>query len=156
MTIVAGIDSSACSSTVLIRASELAKDLGEPLHAVHVLQRAEFASVLEKEVDEQALTENYEVRRIGEEIVERTAKQSPSFHNNDAIEVVVRVGDPAEELATYADEVNAQYLVVGGRRRSPTGKALFGSVTQQVMFDAVMPVINVPLDECWCSANGWV
>jgi nucleotide-binding universal stress UspA family protein len=147
MTIVAGIDSSAGSSTVLMHASELARDLDEPLHAVHVLQRGELVSVLEKDVEGQALTENYEIRRIGEEIVERTARQSPIVHNNDAIETIIRVGDPAEELATYADEVNAQYLVVGGRRRSPTGKALFGSVTQQVMFDAVMPVVNVPLDE---------
>lgn len=147
MTIVAGVDSSAHSSIVLSHASELATDLGEPLHAVHVLQRAEFVDILEKDVEGQALTENYEVRRIGEELVERATTDPAVAHDSDTVETVVRVGDPAEELMTYAEEVDARYLVIGGRQRSPTGKALFSSVTQQVLLAASMPVLNVPLDE---------
>lgn len=147
MTVVAAVDSSARSSAVLSQASALAADVDEPLHAVHVLRRSDFVDVLEKEVEGQPLTENYEVQRLGEEIVERAGRKSAAVHNIDAIETAVRVGDPAEELATYAEEADARYLVVGGRKRSPTGKALFGSVTQQVMFEAAMPVLNVPLDE---------
>lgn len=147
MTIVVAVDSSDRSSSVLARASALAADLDEPLHAVHVLRRAELVDVLEKDVEGQAFTENYEVRRIGEELVERAVTVPTVAHDSDTVETVVRVGDPAEELTTYAEEVNARYLVVGGRRRSPTGKALFGSVTQQVLLAASMPVLNVPLDE---------
>lgn len=147
MTVVAAVDSSARSSTVLSQASVLAADIDEPLHAVHVLRRSDFVDVLEKEVEGQPLTENYEIQRLGEEIVERAGRKSAAVHDIDTIETAIRVGDPAEELAAYAEEVDARYLVVGGRKRSPTGKALFGSVTQQVMFEAAMPVLNVPLDE---------
>lgn len=147
MTIVTAVDSSDRSPTVLARASALAADLNEPLHVVHVLRRAELVEVLDKDVEGQPFTENYEVRRVGEEIVERATTNPAVAHDSDAIETVVRVGDPAEELTSYAEEADARYLVVGGRRRSPTGKALFGSVTQQVMLAASMPVLNVPLDE---------
>lgn len=147
MTVVAAVDSSDRSSTVLSHASALAADIDEPLHAVHVLRRSDFVAVLDKEVEGQPLTENYEIQRIGEEIVERAGRKSAAIHDIDAIETVVRVGDPAEELATYAEDVGARYLVIGGRKQSPTGKALFGSITQQVMFEAAIPVLNVPLDK---------
>ena len=147
MTVVAAVDSSARSSVVLSQASTLATDIDEPLHAVHVLRRSDFVDVLEKEVEGQPLTENYEIQRLGEEIVERAGRKSAAIHDVDAIETAVRVGDPAEELAAHVEEVDARYLVVGGRKRSPTGKALFGSVTQQVMFGAAIPVLNVPIDE---------
>lgn len=147
MTIVAAIDDSDRSPTVFARASALAADLNEPLHAIHVLQRSEFVEVLDKDVEGQPFTENYEVRRVGEEIVERATTNPTVAHDSDAVETVVRVGDPAEELTSYTEEADARYLVVGGRRRSPTGKALFGSVTQQVMLAASVPVLNVPLDE---------
>ena len=147
MTVVAAVDSSARSSAVLSQAFVLAADIDEPLHAVHVLRRSDFVGILEKQVEGQPLTDNYEIRRLGEEIVERASRKSASIHDIDAIETVVRVGDPPEELTAYADEIDARYLVVGGRKRSPTGKALFGSVTQQVMFETTIPVLNVPVDE---------
>ena len=147
MTVVAAVDSSARSSTVLSQASALAADIDEPLHAVHVLRRSDFVDVLEKQVEGQPLTENYEIQRLGKEIVERASRNSTAIHDTDAIETVVRVGDPPEELTAYAREIDARYLVVGGQKRSPTGKALFGSVTQQVMFEATMPVLNVPIDK---------
>lgn len=55
---------------------------------------------------------------------------------------VGRVGDPGEEIVALADSLDARYLVVGGRKRTPAGKALFGSVTQQVILDAACPVVT--------------
>lgn len=58
------------------------------------------------------------------------------------IEVEVRraFGHPAEEILGMAEDVAADEILLGGRRRSPTGKALFGSVTQTVILDADRPV----------------
>lgn len=51
-----------------------------------------------------------------------------------------RHGDPASEIVDAAREIDADAIVMGGRRRSPVGKALFGSVVQAVLLDADRPV----------------
>ncbi len=50
-------------------------------------------------------------------------------------------GDPAEALLEAADDHDADLIVIGGRRRSPAGKALFGSVAQAVILNAERPVL---------------
>ncbi|NHN47948.1 universal stress protein [Halostella sp. JP-L12] len=50
-------------------------------------------------------------------------------------------GDPAESVVEEASRVDADAICVGGRKRSPTGKALFGSVSQQVILNSPVPVV---------------
>lgn len=50
-------------------------------------------------------------------------------------------GDPADEILDLATDLDVDLVVVGGRERSPAGKALFGSVTQQVILNADRPVM---------------
>jgi nucleotide-binding universal stress UspA family protein len=50
-------------------------------------------------------------------------------------------GDPAEAIIDVAAATDADLVVVGGRKRSPAGKALFGSVTQTVILNAERPVM---------------
>lgn len=54
-----------------------------------------------------------------------------------------RVGEPVKEILGEARRRDAQYLVIGGRKRSPTGKALFGSKTQSILLQADRPVVTV-------------
>ena len=49
--------------------------------------------------------------------------------------------DPVEGVLRLTDEYGADLLVVAGRKRSPTRESLFGSVSQQVMPDADLPVL---------------
>ncbi|SFR42840.1 universal stress protein [Halogeometricum limi] len=56
------------------------------------------------------------------------------------VEELVRVGDPATEILAAAKELNVDAVVLGGRKRSPLGSLLFGSVTQEVVLDADRPV----------------
>jgi nucleotide-binding universal stress UspA family protein len=51
-----------------------------------------------------------------------------------------RFGDPATEILHAADDVDADLIVLGGRKRSPLGSLLFGSVSQSVTLDASRPV----------------
>lgn len=55
-------------------------------------------------------------------------------------------GDVAEQILAVVDEVDPDCIVMGGRRRSPAGKVLFGSTTQSVMLSAECPV-TVSLSE---------
>ncbi|MEZ3145435.1 universal stress protein [Halobaculum sp. MBLA0143] len=50
-------------------------------------------------------------------------------------------GDPATAILNVADSHDADQIVVAGRKRSPTGKALFGSTTQEVVLGTDRPVL---------------
>jgi nucleotide-binding universal stress UspA family protein len=52
-------------------------------------------------------------------------------------------GDVADDLIATAEEVDAQLVVLGLRRRSPVGKLILGSNAQRVLFDAPCPVLTV-------------
>ncbi|MFC6837948.1 universal stress protein [Halomarina ordinaria] len=60
-----------------------------------------------------------------------------------AAELVRRHGDPADEIVDYAESIDADVVVVSGRDRSPVGKAVFGSVTQDVILKSQRPVTIV-------------
>ncbi|AUX10847.1 universal stress protein UspA [Halalkaliarchaeum desulfuricum] len=62
------------------------------------------------------------------------------------VEIRGAVGDRGDQIVRLASEVGADSVVVGGRRRSPTGKAVFGSVAQEVMLSSPCPVTFVRND----------
>ena len=56
------------------------------------------------------------------------------------VELLSRAGDTVSTVLQVADELDVDGIYVGGPRRSPTGKAIFGSVTQQVILNSEVPV----------------
>lgn len=56
---------------------------------------------------------------------------------------LVRGEDPADDLIAVAEEVDADMIVIGLRRRTPVGKLIMGSNAQQVLLDAGCPVLAV-------------
>ena len=83
----------------------------------------------------------------------------PSFASADALDAVrtrlaesglvyeieQQVGrhDASDELVEIADRVKASLLVIGLRRRTPTGKLITGSQAQRILLDAHCPVLAV-------------
>lgn len=55
----------------------------------------------------------------------------------------VRGLEPAEDLISIADEVDAELIVIGLRRRTPVGKLILGSNAQRILLDASCPVLAV-------------
>ena len=55
----------------------------------------------------------------------------------------VRGLEPAEDLITIAQEVEAELIVIGLRRRTPVGKLILGSNAQRILLDASCPVLAV-------------
>jgi nucleotide-binding universal stress UspA family protein len=56
------------------------------------------------------------------------------------------VGDHAEEIVEIATDADADLVIVGGSKRSPAGKAAFGSTAQEVMLESPCPVTFVRED----------
>ena len=50
---------------------------------------------------------------------------------------------PAEAILRVAEEKDARLIVIGVRRRTPVGKLFLGSTSQQVLLDALCPVLAV-------------
>ena len=59
------------------------------------------------------------------------------------IRQLVRGFEPAEDLIGIAEEVSAELIVIGLRRRSPVGKLILGSNAQRILLDAKCPVLAV-------------
>jgi nucleotide-binding universal stress UspA family protein len=55
----------------------------------------------------------------------------------------VRGLEPAEDLLKVAEEVSAELIIIGLRRRSPVGKLILGSTAQRILLDAPCPVLAV-------------
>ncbi len=51
--------------------------------------------------------------------------------------------EASDELVETADRVKASLIVIGMRRRTPTGKLITGSQAQRVLLDAHCPVLAV-------------
>ena len=56
---------------------------------------------------------------------------------------LVRGLEPAEDIIAVAEEVSADFIVIGLRRRSPVGKLILGSNAQLILLEAPCPVLAV-------------
>jgi len=85
----------------------------------------------------------------GEDVAETTTvEQTPS--GKQLVEELRRAGlkvttestygDPTERIVDAAQEHDADMIILGGRKRSPMGALVFGSVSQGVILDADRPV----------------
>lgn len=59
------------------------------------------------------------------------------------IRQLVRGNEASEELVEEADRLKASLIVIGLRRRTPTGKLITGSQAQRILLDANCPVLAV-------------
>ncbi|QLD88333.1 universal stress protein [Natronomonas salina] len=76
------------------------------------------------------------------------AREARDVLEDAGIEVTLdeRSGEPEVEIVRYAER-DADLVCVAGRKRSPAGKAMFGSVSQSIMLDTDLPVLFCPFDE---------
>jgi len=56
---------------------------------------------------------------------------------------LVRGKDPADDLIAVAEEMSAELIVIGLRKRTPVGKLIMGSNAQRILLDAACPVLAV-------------
>lgn len=105
-------------------------------HYDHLVEQLDFDSPGDATPDSVARRHNA-TRELGKQL------------ESDRVEFSVRGevhDDPGSGVVAAAEQVGADLIIVGGRKRSPTGKAVFGSTAQQVMLNADCPVTYVRSD----------
>jgi len=127
MTIVVGYVPTAEGEAALAAAITEAQRRQEPLHVVNTARGDALA-------DPRYATEDNldEVRaRLDQAGVVYEVKQ------------FVRGHEASEEIVEAADRLKASLIVIGLRRRTPTGKLITGSQAQRILLDANVPVLAV-------------
>jgi nucleotide-binding universal stress UspA family protein len=131
------------------RLGEEAVDVAVPTDArvvvLHVFTDGEFteaATSLDFDLEASEVTPDEVASR------HRTVRRLARMLDEAGVEFDLRgaVGDHGEEIVAVAKAVGADRVLVGGRRRSPAGKAVFGSTAQEVMLSAPCPVTFVRAD----------
>jgi nucleotide-binding universal stress UspA family protein len=90
-----------------------------------------------------------ESRTSDDEVVEgREATEYVEDHlPNAEAHQLIRGNSPQEDLVRFADEHAVEELVIGIRKRSPTGKLVFGSTAQDLLLETTRPTVVVPLTD---------
>lgn len=125
---------------------EVAKPADATVVLAHVFTSTEYDEVLDRlefdrtvdEIEPDAVAARHSTIRELQTILDE--------HDVD-YEIRGAVGDHGQSIVDLAASADADRVVVGGRRRSPTGKAVFGSTAQEVLLSAPCPVTFVRSDE---------
>lgn len=134
--ILAAVDGESEIDDVVSVAHQLAQDTGDELEVVNVMPQREFKNRWRDGGDYHAENATDEAASRAQSVVDATL-DSP-----DSVTVKGRVGEIVTEVLDEAQRIDASYVVIGGRKRSPSGKALFGSNTQSVLLSADRPVVT--------------
>jgi nucleotide-binding universal stress UspA family protein len=98
---------------------------------------------------EQSLSIDDETAIIAEEVTKAEARleYAKEFLKSQKVSAETHLHmqglDPGEDIVKFADEVKADFIVVGIAKKSRLGKMIFGSTAQYVILKAHCPVISV-------------
>lgn len=137
-----GLDDDDRVNRLVAEAVAIANATGATISVLHVFSESE----LENTIDRLGIERGSEAA-TPDMVADRFAPlRNVTSQLDDAgveYEILGEVGDAAERIVATAEDIGADRILIGGRRRSPTGKAVFGSTAQTVMLDAPCPVTFV-------------
>ena len=144
MAVLVAVDETERSKRAVETAYDLATACDEPLIALHVVPQEDF------EAHQEAITEipgftNYSLDQqesAAREFARRFVTETLGEVEIDRLEVRGRVGDIPTSILDVVEALTPRYLVIAGRRRSPTRKALFGDTAQNILLNADCPVVT--------------
>ncbi|WP_435157597.1 universal stress protein [Haladaptatus sp. DFWS20] len=143
---VAVVEASESAKELVREAGELAEGVGASLVLLHVTSDEEYEDT-RKSLEN---IPNLETSYTAGQALEGTRQFAEDIGREvlDGIDVdyeaVGRVGDERDQILGAAEEFDCDHVFLAGRKRSPTGKAIFGDRTQAVIldFDGAVTVVT--------------
>ena len=129
MNIVVGYDGSRVSADVIRIAKLHARVFDAKIYLIHSLKGGPEHTRQEFE------TAEHELGRANRHFSDDGIYSEPKL--------LVRGLTPGEDLVKFAGDHKSSEIIIGIRRRSRVGKALFGSTAQYVILNASCPVVTV-------------
>lgn len=134
-------DASDRAPELIQEAGELAEAAGTPLTVLTVVTREEFendAEVMSSLVETGASRHFSNPKRYAQTIAEKADAELLRHYDIETASIGRGVDDEAERgdvILDVAEEQDADYIFLMARKRSPTGKVIFGDTAQQVILN---------------------
>ncbi len=132
--IVVPLDRTECASAILPIARALAARTGGTLALLHVIDHHHPSADL---ADQQ--------RRDARQWLREIARES-GLHGQTSAIIAIRNGSPAEEILTYADEIEADSICMATHGRAGLTRVVVGSVAERVLHRTHLPLLLVRPD----------
>jgi nucleotide-binding universal stress UspA family protein len=133
-TVLVATDGSGSANRAVTHALEQAEQHRATLHAIHVVDTDHYSEPALSSIE----LETADVEDWGNAQLDEVAERGDSL----GVDVVTHCchGKPNAEIVSYADEIDADLVVVGYQGHSHTKTDLIGSVTDRVVQNAGRPV----------------
>lgn len=79
------------------------------------------------------------------EVAQQFLEHSKQHLGNEAINTLIKEGDPAQAILDAAQEMNIDFIVMGTHSRKGIDKLLMGSVAESVLRHTIIPVFIIPI-----------
>ncbi|WP_267640298.1 universal stress protein [Haloarchaeobius amylolyticus] len=123
------------TQSLIREAGELAAGVDADLSLLHVLPEEEYEEIMSSRLetkgksfplDEAEMEAEHFATQVGHRALENVDIE---------YEVLGTVGREEHAILDVAEELECDHLFISGRRRSPSGKALFGDLTQRILLN---------------------
>lgn len=131
-TVVLATDGSESAIRAVTLAFDLAERFDATIHALYVIDETEVKTSPKAVRDDLRAA----LRDRGENALSEIDAHS------DTVTTAVREGDPASEICSYTEEVDADLIVTGTRGRHGEHSFLLGSVAEAVVRRSPVPVLT--------------
>jgi nucleotide-binding universal stress UspA family protein len=129
--ILLSTDGGVASEAATAHALELAAAHDAELHVLFVVDESVVTAYSGDEYVDEAEGPEHGLEELGEEAI-AAVRADAADAGVDVVEEI-RHGRPAETIVDYADDADADLLVLGTKRRPDEYRALLGSVTDRVL-----------------------
>ncbi len=141
-TILVAIDFSDVSDAVIEAGSKFARLLGEGLHIIHVVESEPTYAAYGFSPDEFPAMQAVQTESIKRS--ESKLAEIVSRLNISDVQTAVLEGQPLHCILDYAEDINADLIVLGSHGHGLLGSLLLGSVAEGCVRKAKFPALIIP------------